>query len=147
MIVRGDIFNPPVPVDGLVNPVNCVGVMGAGLALQFKLRYPEMFDWYQAGCRNGDVRIGSVGLWQAGDSPYIITLPTKQHWRDKSKLEDIQTGLDSMVHSIGPMKLGTIAIPALGCGLGGLNWHDVKPLIEAAARQMPETLVLIYEPK
>ena len=150
MIIRGDIFNPPVPVEAVVNPVNCVGVMGAGLALQFKKRYPEMFTDYKAAALRGFIQLGLVNCWACPSNSkfkYILNFPTKQHWKDPSRLAAVKDGLSDLVMWVQILDIKSIAIPALGCGLGGLDWHDVKPLIEEAARQMPETLVLIYGPQ
>jgi O-acetyl-ADP-ribose deacetylase (regulator of RNase III) len=103
--------------EALVNAVNCVGVMGKGIALQFKQAFP-----------------------------YIINFPTKRHWRDKSKIEDIQAGLKALVAEVQQLSITSIAIPALGCGNGGLDWLEVKPLIESAFVELPEVKVVIFEP-
>ena len=112
----GDIF--ALPAHTIVNPVNCVGVMGRGLALQFKRRHP---DAYRA----------------------IAHFPTKRHWRDPSRLDDIRTGLDDLAAAIARRAIPSIAIPPLGCGLGGLPWQDVEPLIVAALAPLPATVIVL----
>lgn len=132
--------------DALVNPVNCVGVMGAGLAAQFKERYPDAYSIYRRDCFNKLVRLGEMHIvWTQGK--HIIHFPTKYHWRDKSKLEDIEAGLEDLTNRLPESNITSIAVPALGCGLGGLKWGDVRPLIEAAAERVPEVKFLIYPPK
>jgi O-acetyl-ADP-ribose deacetylase (regulator of RNase III) len=124
----GNMFE--LPVDLRVNTVNCVGVMGAGVALAFKTRHPAMFRAYQKACDAGEVRPGALHIWHAPPE-WIINFPTKRHWRENSKYEDIEDGLkalrtylDSVVHVV------RIALPALGCGHGGLDWARVSKLIE-----------------
>lgn len=124
----GDILT--ADVEALVNPVNTVGVMGAGLALQFKRKYPDMFNGYVAACRRGDVRVGEVMFHYNGNNPrYIFNFPTKQRWQKPSRLEWIDSGLADMSKTMLYLKIESIAIPPLGCGLGGLNWGDVRQLI------------------
>ena len=129
----GNIFYQDV--DAIVNPVNCVGVMGAGLALQFKKWYPENFDAYAIACRNFEVWLGKMFVYRLyGDVRpyYIINFPTKYHWRDKSSIEDIDSGLVALVEEIRIWHIQSIAIPRLGCGLGGLHWPDVRSHINMA---------------
>lgn len=130
-IVYGDIFDQDV--DALVNPVNCVGVMGAGLAKQFKIRYPNMFNWYKKECENDQFNIGEILYYfSSEDKKWIINFPTKKHWKDQSTLEYIEEGLKGLCVDLvfeKNIEIDSIAIPALGCGLGGLNWNDVKKLI------------------
>ena len=117
----------------IVNPVNCKGVMGAGLAKIFKEKYPEVFEKYYKACHaeNPDLRlkIGTCLTCVAHDGKIIINFPTKDDWKDKSKMEYIEKGLDALIRHIKKYDLKSVAIPALGSGLGGLNWKDVKVLI------------------
>lgn len=137
-------------MSALVNTVNTEGVMGKGIALQFKKLYPEMYKYYVAACKNGDVQLGQVHIYHAssiGDGPeWIINFPTKGKWRAKSKIIDIEIGLDSLIHEITRLNIKSIAIPPLGCGNGGLDWTDVKPLIERKFASIPEVDVLLFEP-
>lgn len=127
----GNIFNEDV--EAIVNTVNCVGIMGKGLALQFKNKYYNNFKLYANACRRNEVVTGKVLVYKIEplfNPKYIINFPTKQHWRDKSKIEYIETGLDDLVQTIHNLSIKSIAIPPLGCGLGGLNWNVIKQLIE-----------------
>jgi O-acetyl-ADP-ribose deacetylase (regulator of RNase III) len=116
----------------LVNPVNCVGVMGKGLALQFKQAYPEMFTDYQRACTHGELFCGlNLHFWKATEAgPLIVNFPTKTHWRDSSRLEWIDKGLQNLGGTAAIWKWTSMAVPPLGCGLGGLKWEDVYPLIQ-----------------
>jgi O-acetyl-ADP-ribose deacetylase (regulator of RNase III) len=144
----GDILT--ADVEALVNPVNTVGVMGAGLALQFKRKYPAMFREYEQACRWGEVEIGHVMTYHnAGRWPnYVINFPTKRHWSQPSKLEWIDSGLVSLRDVIGGLRIRSIAIPPLGCGLGGLAWPDVRGLIvERLGGLDVDVDVVLYVPK
>lgn len=116
--------------EAIVNTVNCVGVMGGGLAKQFRLRYPEMNRDYQAACARGEVQIGKMYNWYDHPDCWIINFPTKDDWRNPSQLSYIIDGLKDLRLVIADLHLKSIAIPPLGCGLGGLEWADVRPLIE-----------------
>lgn len=107
----------------LVNPINCVGVMGRGLAAEFRMRYPEMFKWYQEECRQGRILTGFVYPWEKK----VMLFPTKNDWRYKSKYIWIEQGLMCMKEYF---PYSSFALPRLGCGLGGLEWLRVKDLIE-----------------
>jgi O-acetyl-ADP-ribose deacetylase (regulator of RNase III) len=136
-------------VEALVNAVNCVGVMGKGIALQFKLAFPGNFREYEKACRAGQVRLGRmfiVPTGKQGNPAYIVNFPTKYHWRDKSRLEDIEAGLSDLVSQVRRLGIRSIAVPALGCGLGGLEWPRVKPLIVAAFEQLPDVMVMVFGP-
>lgn len=125
----GDLLTDDADV--LVNPVNCVGVMGAGLALAFKRAYPAMFREYAALCAAGAVVPGKVCAHDIGDR-MVVSLPTKRHWRDPSRLDDVRAGLGALAAWLGSWPSPpTVALPAVGCGLGGLPWSSVRPLIEA----------------
>lgn len=115
----------------LVNPVNCVGVMGAGLALQFKRRFPSNFAAYQDDCRSGILHPGRVTLFREAGC-WIVNFPTKDHWRDPSRLEWVESGLAYLRKVLDLDRIRSVAVPALGCGLGGLKWPDVKQAIEGA---------------
>lgn len=134
--------------EALVNTVNCVGVMGRGVALQFKKAYPNNFKAYERACKNNEVKVGQMFVYETGQlTPrYIINFPTKQHWKGKSKIEFIQSGMKSLVQEIKKHNIRSIAIPPLGCGLGGLDWKQVKPVIEKALADIPDVQVHIFEP-
>jgi O-acetyl-ADP-ribose deacetylase (regulator of RNase III) len=135
--------------EALVNTVNCVGVMGKGIALQFKQAFPENFRQYEKACRADEVQPGRMFTFATGSlfyPRYIINFPTKRHWRGKSKIEDIKSGLKALVAEVQELGISSIAIPPLGCGNGGLDWAKVKPLIEAAFAELPEVKVIVFEP-
>ena len=136
--------------EALVNAVNCVGVMGRGLALQFKRTFPENFKAYVAACKRELVQPGRMFVFETEQlipPRYIINFPTKRHWRNKSRIEDIEAGLAALVSEIHTRRIRSIALPPLGCGLGGLNWADVRPRIEAAMQALDDVQVFVYEPK
>lgn len=144
----GDILKDDA--EALINTVNCVGVMGRGIALQFKGAFPENFKSYAAACQRGDVQPGRMFVFETGQlTPprYIINFPTKRHWRGKSRMEDIDAGLAALVEVIREKCIRSVAIPPLGSGLGGLDWLSVKPRIEAALRPLTEVRAIVYEPK
>lgn len=133
----------------IVNTVNCVGVMGRGIALEFKNRYPENFRAYALACKRHQMLPGTMFVHHTGelDYPqYIINFPTKLHWKEKSRIEYIQTGLEDLVKVINRYSIHSIAVPPLGCGLGGLSWSIVKPLIERTLGGIAELSLVIYEP-
>jgi O-acetyl-ADP-ribose deacetylase (regulator of RNase III)/uncharacterized protein YwgA len=115
----------------LVNTVNCVGIMGKGVAAEFKKRFPAMFDDYTARCDRKEVRLGEPYLYEDRAGISIINFPTKGHWRSASRLSDIEQGLDYLATHASQWKLESIALPPLGCGNGGLDWSEVGPLIHA----------------
>jgi O-acetyl-ADP-ribose deacetylase (regulator of RNase III) len=146
-LTQGDVLK--ADAEALVNTVNCVGVMGRGVALQFKKAFPENFKAYEAACKIGEVQPGKMfvcNLNRLYNPHFIINFPTKRHWKGKSRIEDIQTGLADLIEIIQQQQIRSIALPPLGCGLGGLNWEDVKPLITAAFQAIPEVDVLLFEP-
>lgn len=134
--------------DALVNTVNCVGVMGRGIALQFKNAFPDNFKAYAAACKRNEVQPGRMFVFDTGQlaPQWIINFPTKRHWRGKSKIEDIEAGLESLKREIEALKIKSIAIPPLGAGLGGLDWREVRPRIERALADMRDIDVVLYEP-
>lgn len=135
--------------DALVNTVNCVGVMGRGIALQFKNAYPLNFKAYEAACKRKDVEPGRMFVFETGqltNPRFIINFPTKRHWRGKSRMEDIDSGLVALVREIRERGIRSIAIPPLGSGLGGLNWAEVRERIEEALSGLSDVDVVVYEP-
>lgn len=144
---KGNILD--ANADALVNPVNTVGVMGKGLALAFKNVYPDMFKAYDSACRMGLVVPGQMHVYRYRDGRprYIINFPTKRHWRDSSQYLDIVHGMKDLVRVVTEENIRSIAIPALGCGCGGLQWGRVYPLIQEAFSSRPGVEVLIYPPR
>lgn len=138
--VKGDIFSSPSKV--IVNTVNTVGVMGKGVALEFKNRYPDMFQSYKALCDEKKLDIGKLVLWK-NSSKWVLLFPTKKHWRNPSKMEYIEKGLEKFVENWDRLGANSIAFPRLGCGNGGLDWEDVRPLMEKYLNPLP-LQILIY---
>ena len=138
--IEGNIFNSPAQV--IVNTVNTVGVMGKGLALSFKKRYPKMFEAYKKACDKHQLTIGKLMLYYAPDH-WIMMFPTKESWRNPSKLEYLEAGLNKFVTTYAEKKITSIAFPKLGCGNGELSWTDVKPIMEKYLKPLPIT-VYIY---
>ena len=138
--IEGNIFNSPAQV--IVNTVNTVGVMGKGLALSFKKRYPKMFEAYKRACDKHQLTIGKLMLYYAPDH-WIMMFPTKESWRNPSKLEYLEAGLNKFVTTYAEKKITSIAFPKLGCGNGELSWTDVKPVMEKYLKPLPIT-VYIY---
>jgi O-acetyl-ADP-ribose deacetylase (regulator of RNase III) len=135
--------------EALINAVNCVGHMGKGIALQFKKAFHDNFLHYQNACRAGEVQPGRMLVFETGkmiDPRFIINFPTKQHWRGNSKYEYIQSGLEALIAEVRHRGIRSIALPPLGCGLGGLEWNLVRPMIEAAFSELPDVEVLLFEP-
>jgi O-acetyl-ADP-ribose deacetylase (regulator of RNase III) len=139
------------PAEALVNTVNTVGIMGRGIALQFKQAYPAMFREYERACKARELKLGSVHVFDlgglVGGPRWIINFPTKGHWRAESRILDFETGLKDLVLTIRKLHIRSIAIPPLGCGNGGLDWNKVRPRIEAALAEVPEVEVLVYQPR
>lgn len=135
--------------EALVNTINTVGVMGKGIALQFKDRYPTNYQLYLDAFKRGDLKPGKMLVTETGElsgASFIINFPTKQHWREKSKLWYVEEGLVDLVGIIQRFNIRSIAIPPLGCGNGGLDWAIVKPLIVEAFQALPEVEVILFEP-
>ncbi|MCY7331641.1 MAG: macro domain-containing protein [Pseudanabaena sp. CAN_BIN31] len=146
-LTKGDILK--ADAEALVNTVNCVGVMGRGIALQFRKAFPENFKVYEAACKANEVQAGKMFVYDLNRlySPrFIINFPTKRHWKGKSCIEDIKLGLADLLDVLQRHQISSIAIPPLGCGLGGLNWEEVRPLIIEAFQTAPSVNVLLYEP-
>ena len=137
------------PADALVNTVNCMGFMGKGIALQFKQAFPANFKTYAAACAAGQMVPGRMLIHDNGglvNPRWIINFPTKRHWRGNSRLEDVVAGLTALVAEVQRLGIQTIAVPPLGCGLGGLDWQVVRPMIEQAFDALPSVKVLLFEP-
>jgi len=143
---RGNLLE--ADAEALVNTVNCVGVMGKGIALQFKQAFPDNFREYYKAFRAGEVQPGKVLVVRRSlmNPKYIINFPTKRHWKGRAKLADIEAGLHSLTHEVEELGLKSVAVPPLGCGNGGLRWGQVKPIIERAFDKLPHVRVLLYEP-
>lgn len=144
---RGNLLR--APVDALVNTVNTQGVMGKGIALQFKNAFPAMFKDYAAAAKRGEVVLGRMHVWRthALTGPrFIINFPTKGHWRAKSRLADIDRGLIDLVRIIEDLGIDSIAVPPLGCGNGGLEWSQVGPRIRTAFSSLPNVDVRLFPP-
>lgn len=136
-------------VDALVNTVNTVGVMGKGIALQFKRAYPAMFKAYAKAAKSGAIELGTMHVFDTGSMTgprFIINFPTKGHWRAKSRLADIDAGLDDLVRVIRDLDVRSVAVPPLGCGNGGLSWSRVRPLIKRKLADIPDVAILVYAP-
>lgn len=135
--------------EALVNTVNCVGVMGKGIALQFRQAFPECFGEYKRACDAKEVRPGHMHVYSTGSfigPKYIINFPTKRHWKGKSKVEDVAVGLDALRETIVKYGIQSIAVPPLGCGNGGLAWNVVRKMIEAKLQGLEDVAIDIYEP-
>lgn len=142
-IKDGDIFKSGCNV--LVNPVNCVGAMGKGLALKFKKRYPDMFLHYKDACDKKLFQIGKVMIYDG--TPKIILFPTKYHWRDFTRCDWIRDGLRDMLSVLSRMDVKSVAIPALGCGCGKAPWDVIKNIIEEELVKAPDMLFKVYTPR
>jgi O-acetyl-ADP-ribose deacetylase (regulator of RNase III) len=146
--VTGDIL--AADAEALVNTVNCVGIMGRGIALQFKNAFPENFKAYEKACKMEEVQPGRMFVHETHrlhGPKLIINFPTKRHWKGKSRIADIESGLQALAHEITVRNIRSVAVPPLGSGLGGLDWADVRPLIEAALGRIPNVRIMVYEPK
>jgi O-acetyl-ADP-ribose deacetylase (regulator of RNase III) len=132
--LRTSIFDSPAQT--LVNTVNTVGVMGKGIAREFKTRYPDMYKEYRRLCEQGKLRVGNLHLWR-GSTPWVLNFPTKTTWRRPSKLEYLELGLKSFRQNYERMGITSVSFPPLGCGNGNLDWNDVRPLMEVYLRGIP----------
>ncbi|HEV2222142.1 MAG TPA: macro domain-containing protein [Candidatus Acidoferrales bacterium] len=136
--------------EAIVNTVNCVGVMGKGIALQFKQKWPQNFKTYAAACERKEVRPGKMFIYDLGEwakPRFIINFPTKMHWRGDSKIEYIESGLRDLVSQVERLGIKSISLPPLGCGNGALDWHVVKHLVFDAFKGHPQIQVDLFEPK
>jgi len=145
--VKGNLFD--TDAEAIVNTVNCVGVMGKGIALHVKKRYPNVFQEYKIMCDNKELKPGIMQTVSTGNLlgiQYVVNFPTKRHWKARSKIEDIELGLNALVKEINRMNIKSIALPPLGCGNGGLDWNDVKPLIVNSFNYLDNVEAKVYEP-
>src|ERR1044072_852194 len=136
-------------VEAVVNTVNTYGVMGKGIALMFKERFPKNFKEYAAACKAGQVRVGAMlvtSVDELGGPRWVVNFPTKEHWRPPTKLEWVRDGLAALKEVIREKQIRSIAVPPLGCGNGGLDWAVVRPLIEDALGELEGVEVIVYEP-
>ncbi len=147
-LIQGNILDSDA--QAIVNTVNCVGVMGRGIALQFKRAFPANFKAYKSVCDHNELQPGSMFVFDNatldGRQRYLINFPTKRHWKGKSKIEDIESGLTALVAEVKERGIKTIAIPPLGCGLGGLDWPIIREMITEAFDHVPNVSVYLYEP-
>lgn len=148
---KGDMFSEPV--QALVNTVNCVGVMGKGVALEFKNRWPANFKAYKKVCETEELKPGRMFIFDTNElfpsagPRYLVNFPTKAHWRSKSKLSYVEDGLEALRAEIIGLGIKSIAIPPLGCGNGGLDWADVKPLIVSKLSDLVDVEIVVFPPK
>lgn len=144
----GNLLNSDA--EALVNAVNCVGVMGKGIALQFKQSFPTNYAAYAVACKRGEVEPGKMFVFHTNrvqNPRFIINFATKQHWRDKSRLKDIESGLKALIDVIEEEGIRSVAVPPLGCGNGGLDWGQVREEIERAFSDVPDVEAQLYEPQ
>ena len=135
--------------EALVNTVNCVGIMGRGIALQFRKAFPGNFEAYAEACKRGEVRPGRMFVFETGqltNPRYIVNFPTKRHWRGKSRIEDIDAGLNALAEAIRKHDIRSVAVPPLGSGLGGLEWRDVRRRIEETLCGFNDLRIVVFEP-
>jgi len=147
ILTQGDILS--ADAEALVNTVNCVGVMGRGIALQFKKVFPDNFKHYKAACDKKELRPGKMFVHDLNswhNPRYVINFPTKRHWKGKSRMGDIEAGLQTLAEEVLQRGIRSIAIPPLGCGLGGLHWADVRSKIEETFKDLTDVQILLYEP-
>lgn len=145
---KGSIFTSGC--EAIVNPVNCVGVSGAGLAKAFKIRFPESYAAYRAACvKHHSLKLGSVFVdpVDEGELRFVVYFPTKHHWLDVSEVASVESGMASLVAWARRAKVKSVGIPALGCGLGGLDWEHVRPVIDRACESLERVKWLVYPPQ
>jgi len=141
--IRGDIFKSKAAA--LVNPVNCAGRMGAGLAQDFAIRFPEIINLYRTACDEEALVPGEVQMLRTESGIYIFNFPTKDHWKNPSQISYIREGLYALAKLLDAHKIKTVALPLLGCGLGGLKWEDVKPLVIEVFEDYSDIDVKVYK--
>ena len=145
-----DLFDRDEDTEMIVNPVNCVGVAGKGLALKFRINYPENYQYYKKICSAGGLSLGKVLVYarnSKNNPKYIVNFPTKYHWKDKSSIAYIEAGLLSLTEEISKLNIKSISIPSLGCGLGGLKWEDIRPIIVKNLLVFSEIKINLYAPQ
>jgi O-acetyl-ADP-ribose deacetylase (regulator of RNase III) len=146
-LLQGSLFD--TDAEAWVNTVNTVGVMGKGIALQFKERFPRNFELYEAACKRGELRTGQLLMTETGllgPPRFIINFPTKAHWREKSRLSYIEEGMAALAQLVQQFHIQSIALPPLGCGNGGLDWKLVRPVIEAHLAPLDTLNAYLFEP-
>ena len=146
-LTQGDLLK--ADTQAIINTVNCVGVMGKGIALQFKQAYPANYDAYRRACEAGEVRLGEMFVFDTGSMifpRYIINFPTKGHWKAHSRIADIASGLDDLRRVLIERRIKSVAVPPLGCGNGGLDWSDVEPLIREKLGALDDVDVKLFSP-
>jgi O-acetyl-ADP-ribose deacetylase (regulator of RNase III) len=143
LIRVNDIFD--IDADAYVNTVNCVGVMGKGVALAFKARYPALMTQYKRYCRNNMIMPGELMIWRSPDKKWVFNVATKDHWRNPSRYTWVRQGLNELYKFLVNMDIKTIVIPPLGCGCGGLDWNEVWPMIHSSLNDL-DMEVLVIEP-
>lgn len=136
--VNGSLFDSPAQT--LVNTVNTVGVMGKGIAAEFKARFPSMFTAYQSACQQRLLTVGKLQLYRSANK-WVLNFPTKQHWKNPSQLAWVEAGLEKFVASYTAQGITSVAFPMLGCGNGQLDWRDVKPVME---RHLKDVQIPVY---
>lgn len=147
-ITKGNLLK--ANAEALVNTVNCVGYMGKGIALQFKQAFPDNFEAYERACRAHELHPGRMFVFRTGmlgNPNFIINFPTKRHWRGKARIDDIRDGLSALIEEVQRLGIESVAVPPLGCGLGGLAWSEVRPMIEEAFHTATAVRVLLFEPR
>lgn len=147
-IVRGNFLE--ANAEALVNTVNCVGIMGKGIALQSKKAFPDNYEAYAQACKKGEVKPGKMFVYETKrifNPKYIINFPTKRHWIGRSRYEDIESGLQALVVEARGRRIQSMAIPPLGCGSGGLDWRIIRPMIERVLSVLPHVAIHLYEPQ
>lgn len=145
---KGDIFE--AQTEALVNTVNTVGVMGKGVALQFRRAFPDNYKAYIKECKQDKVKVGKMFIFDRHtlENPrYIVNFPTKKHWRGRSEIEYVREGLEDLIRQVRDLDINSIALPPLGCGNGGLDWDEVRALIEEASERLPGVEFVVYEPQ
>lgn len=142
-VIIGNIFESKMDV--LVYAVNCVGVMGKGIASEFKKRYPVMFKEYKELCQQQLIKTGTLYPYYDNDKVKIINFPTKQHWRSPSKIEYIIDGLKWFINNYERLSIDSITFPPLGCGNGGLTWDCIGPIMYYYLKDLPIDIE-IYAP-
>ncbi|MFC7376923.1 macro domain-containing protein [Brevundimonas sp. GCM10030266] len=146
-LAHGDLLQSGA--EAIINTVNCVGVMGKGIALQFKQEFPGNYEAYRRACDAGEVRLGEMFVFDTGsmiNPRWIINFPTKGHWKAKSRVEDVASGLKELRRVIETLGVRSIAVPPLGCGNGGLDWADVEPMIRRALGDLDDVEVMLFPP-
>jgi O-acetyl-ADP-ribose deacetylase (regulator of RNase III) len=146
-ITKGNLLR--ADAEALVNTVNCIGYMGKGIALQFKQAFPENLKAYEKVCKAHELHPGRMLVFPTGllqNPKFIINFPTKRHWKGNAKIEDVKAGLVALIKEVKQLAIRSIAVPPLGCGLGGLDWNEVRPMIEAAFAELPGVRVLLFAP-